>query len=184
MEKEYLHRFYKKSHEEKIEALKNAAAISEEDYAALKDKTLKLAPNVANQMIENYILNYEFPFGLAMNFVIDGNERLIPMVTEEPSVVAAASNSGKIIGLSGGFQTEMKERLMIAQIALKDVPNVESATKNIQKNEATIIELANAANPSILNYGSCARRVEVRFIPADKEFDTPERSEERRVGKE
>lgn len=174
MEKEYLHRFYKKSHEEKIKALKNAEAISEEDYAALKDETLKLAPNVANQMIENYILNYEFPFGVAMNFVIDGNERLIPMVTEEPSVVAAASNSGKIVGLSGGFQTEMKERLMIAQIALKNVPNVESATKNIQKNEAKIIELANAAHPSILNYGGGARRVEVRFIPADKEFDTPE----------
>src|SRR5690625_1952492 len=115
MEKEYLHRFYKKSHEEKIKALKNAAAISEEDYAALKNETLKLASNVANQMIENYILNYEFPFGVAMNFVIDGNERLIPMVTEEPSVVAAARDAGKIVGQSGSVQTQTIKRLMIGR---------------------------------------------------------------------
>src|SRR5699024_12797974 len=106
MEKEILHRFYKKSHAEKIKALYRAEAISEEDYQALTKETLKLSPSVANEMIENYILNYEFPFGVAMNFVIDKKERLIPMVTEEPSVVAAASNAEQIIGLSGGFETE------------------------------------------------------------------------------
>src|SRR5699024_8910456 len=174
MEKEILHRFYKKSHAEKIEALYCAEVITEEDYQALQDETLKLAPSVANQMIENYILNYEFPFGVAMNFIIDGKERIIPMVTEEPSVVAAASNAGKMIGQSGGFRTEMKERLMIAQIALKDVFDTEAAIKHIQENEDKIIAIANAAYPSILNYGGGARRVDVRLIAADEAFDNPE----------
>jgi len=174
MKKEYLQQFYKKSHVEKLEALWEAEAISEEDYERLKNNTLTLPQDVANEMIENHITNYEFPFGIAMNFVIDEEEVLIPMVTEEPSVVAAASNSGKMIGLSGGFQTEMKERLMIAQIALKNVFDVEHAKQVIQENEERIIELANAAHPSILNYGGGARKVEVRLLPADAEFETPE----------
>src|SRR5690625_4495811 len=121
MVKEYLHRFYKKSHEEKIEALKNATAISEEDYDALKDEKLKLATQVTNIMIEKYIMRYELPIGLAINCISHGIERLISMLTEEPSVVAAAYTSRTLVGHSGGFQTAMKQRLMIEQIALKNV---------------------------------------------------------------
>ena len=133
MEKEHLNKFYKKSHEEKIEALRDAQVISVEDFNALKNNLLNLPADVANQMIENYIMNYAFPFGVALNFVIDGKEHIIPMVTEEPSVVAAASNAGKIVARSGGFVTNMNERLMIAQIALKDVPDVMEAEKIIKE---------------------------------------------------
>lgn len=174
MKKEILGKFYKKSHNAKLDALKNAGVISNEDFEGLKKETLKLPSDVADQMIENYIMNYEFPFGVAMNFVIDGKELLIPMVTEEPSVVAAASNAGKMVGLSGGFETKMDTRLMIAQIVLKDVVSVEVAQTEILAKEAEIIELANAAHPSILNYGGGARRVDVRIISADDEFETPE----------
>src|SRR5699024_11367929 len=79
-----------------------------------------------------------------------------------------------ILGRSGGFQTEMKERSMIAQVALKDVSNIDTAIKNIQESEEQIIELANAAHPSILNYGGGAQRIETRLIPADKEMKTPQ----------
>lgn len=174
VKKEYLDKFYKKSHAEKLEALKDAGVISKEDFDGLKEDTLKLPSDVANQMIENFIMHYEFPFGVAMNFVIDGKEILIPMVTEEPSVVAAASNAGKMVGLSGGFETEMDERLMIAQMALKEVTDVEETKLVILGKEAEIIDLANAAHPSILNYGGGARRVDVRVISADAEFGTPE----------
>lgn len=174
MKKEILHRFYKKSHAEKIKALYQVKAISEEDYQALNNGTLNLPSSVANQMIENYIFNYELPFGVAMNFIIDEKEMIIPMVTEEPSVVAAASNAGKIVGLSNGFQTKMEERLMIAQIAIKDVLDVEKTTKRIKENEKKIIEIAHAAYPSLLNYGGGVRRIDVRLIAADIEFETPE----------
>lgn len=174
MDTSYLNKFYKKSLAEKLEALRDAEAISPEDFEQLQAETLELPVEVASEMIENYILNYELPFGVAMNYVINGKELLIPMVTEEPSVIAAASNSGKMIAQSGGFQTEMEERLLIAQVALKKVPDIIKAEKAVLAKEAELIELAHAAHPSILNYGGGARRLEVRVIPADEEYDTPE----------
>ncbi len=157
-----------------MEALEKAEILSAEDILALKDELVDLPTNVANQMIENYLMNYAFPFGVALNFVINDKDKIIPMVTEEPSVIAAASNAGKIIAQSGGFQTEMENRLMIAQISLTGVENVTKAEQKIKELEAEILDLANAAHPSILNYGGGARKVEVRSLPADLEFGTPE----------
>lgn len=174
MNKEYLNKFYRKTQTERIEALKQAEVISAKDYEALQNKLLSLPVEVADRMIENVITKYELPFGIAMNFVVDGKDWLIPMVTEEPSVVAASSNSGKIVAQSGGFHTEMETRLLIGQIALQNVPNTEEAQVKIKQNEVALLELANAAHPSILNYGGGARKVEVRVLPADKEYDTPE----------
>lgn len=174
MDTHYLKKFYKKTYPEKLAALKDSGAISEEDYARLTEGTLELPSDVANRMIENYIVNYELPFGIAMNFVIDGKELLIPMVTEEPSIVAAASNSGKIVGQSGGFTTEMEERLLIAQIAFKNVPDVEKAAERIKQKEEELIELAHAAHPSIIGYGGGAKKIKTRIIEADEQFDTPE----------
>lgn len=174
MNKEYLNKFYRKTQTERIEALKQAGVISAKDYEALQNKLLSLPVEVADRMIENVITKYELPFGIAMNFVVDGKDWLIPMVTEEPSVVAASSNSGKIVAQSGGFHTEMETRLLIGQIALQNVPNTEEAQVKIKQNEVALLELANAAHPSILNYGGGARKVEVRVLPADKEYDTPE----------
>lgn len=174
MDTKHLNKFYKKSTQEKIHALKEAEAISDDDFEKLQKGLLGLSPEVADRMIENYITNYEFPFGLAMNFVINGKEILIPMVTEEPSVVAAASNAGKMIANSGGFQTQMDKRLLIGQVALKHVANSAQAEKAVLENEETILNLANAAHPSILNYGGGARKIEIRVLPADEMYDTPE----------
>lgn len=174
MEKKYLDKFYKKSLEERIESLRDAETISAGDFNDLKNNLLTLPTDRASQMIENYIVNYELPFGIAMNFVINGKEVLIPMVTEEPSIVAAASNAGKIIGLAGGFHAEMDSRLTIGQIVLKDVPNSDIAVQKIKEQEETILDLANAAYPSILKYGGGARELEVRILSADAEYDSPE----------
>ena len=174
LRKKHLDKFYKKSRLERVEALHSAGIISKVDYDLLKLDTLELADEVADRMIENVIAKYELPFGIAMNFLIDGDELLIPMVTEEPSVVAASSNAGKMIALSGGFHTKMDTRLLIGQIALKNVPNPEDAAIAISENEGEILELANAAYPSILKYGGGARAIEVRIIDADTEYDTPQ----------
>ena len=174
MDTSYLSKFYKKSLSEKLDALRDAKAISPEDFEQLQAGMIKLPVEVASEMIENYILNYELPFGVAMNYIINEKELLIPMVTEEPSVIAAASNSGKIIAQSGGFQTEMKERLLIAQVALKNIPDISKAEEAVLAKESELIELAHAAHPSILKYGGGARRVEIRVIPADEEYETPE----------
>ena len=174
MDTRYLSKFYKKSNGEKLTALKEAEAISSEDYKQLKENSLNLPPDIANRMIENYIMNYEFPFGIAMNFVINEKETLIPMVTEEPSVVAAASNAGKIIAKAGGFQTNLDNRLLIAQITLKNVPNPAKAKEMLKQKEDQILELANAAHPSILNYGGGGRKIDVRILSADPTYNSPE----------
>ncbi|MDN6194716.1 MAG: hydroxymethylglutaryl-CoA reductase, degradative, partial [Alkalibacterium sp.] len=122
-------------------------------------------------MIENYIFNYELPFGLAMNFLVDGNERVIPMVTEEPSVIAAASNAGKLTQSLGGFTTDFKNRLVIGQIVLKEVKEPEKARKILKENESELIHLANQAYPSILDYGAGAQKIKIRRIQED---DSPE----------
>lgn len=174
MKKEVLNKFYKKSIEEKIDALKNADVISKEDFDSLQEDLIHLPVDRAERMIENYLLNYELPFGLAMNFVIDGKETIIPMVTEEPSVVAAASNAGKLTALSKGFTTEMDERLVIGQIVLKNVLNAEEAVLKLEAQKNKILALANAAHPSILNYGGGAQRIETRIIPSDSTYNSPE----------
>lgn len=174
MAKQPLDKFYKKSRLERIEALRLAEVISQTDHDLLKLETMGLTDEVADRMIENVVTKYELPFGIAMNFVVDGDELLIPMVTEEPSVIAASSNAGKMIGQSGGFQTEMENRLLFGQVALKNVPNREDAFACIQEKEAEIIELANAAYPSILKYGGGARQIEARWLDADVEYGTPE----------
>ena len=139
MDTSYLSKFYKKSLSEKLDALRDAKAISPEDFEQLQAGMIKLPIEVASEMIENYILNYELPFGVAMNYIINEKELLIPMVTEEPSVIAAASNSGKIIAQSGGFQTEMKERLLIAQVALKNIPDISKAEEAVLAKESELI---------------------------------------------
>lgn len=173
MEKQYLNQFYKKSRTERIEALRLAGVLSDVDYDRLKMDSLELSDEVADRMIENVVAKYELPFGIAMNFVVDGEELLVPMVTEEPSVVAASSNAGKMIGASGGFQTEMETRLLIGQIVLKNVPDMTEAANLVQEKEVEMIELANAAHPSILKYGGGARKVTARIIEADEEYESP-----------
>lgn len=174
MENKYLTKFYKKSHSDKIKALKDANVISDEDFIKLNNKTLNLPPTIADEMIENYITNYELPFGIAMNFLINEKEMLIPMVTEEPSVIAAASNAAKIVAASNGFKTEMPERLMVGQIAFTNVENIKDKAIDIKNNEQEILQLANESYPSLQNYGGGARKIKVRIISADDEYQTPE----------
>lgn len=169
-----LNKFYKKSLPNKLEALRKAEIISENDYQALNHQKIKLDKDTANQMIENYIVNYELPFGLAMNFLIDGKERILPMVTEEPSVIAAASNAGKLTQSLGGFETSLENRLVIGQIVLTDVKNPKVAKETLMAKEEQIIQLANNAYPSILNYGGGAKKIDLRIVKDEKMPDYPE----------
>lgn len=170
----FLKKFYKMTETERLKALKNAAIISSKDYESLIHEQIKLPKSIANRMIENYLVNYELPFGVAMNFLIDGKEMVIPMVTEEPSVIAAASNAGKLARRSGGFTSQMTKRQVIGQIVLKDVDEPEKAMIRLQENENKLLDLANAAHPSILNYGGGAQTINSRIVSADSTINNPE----------
>ncbi len=100
---------------------------------------------------------FDLPFSLAPYFLINGRDYVLPMVTEEPSVVAAASFAAKLIQRSGGFTTQVHQRQMIGEIALTDVEDVEVASKRIFEDKETLLQLANEAYPSIVKRGGGAR---------------------------
>lgn len=148
--------FSKASPAERIEKLAQAGLLSEEGLQTVRDnETLPLS--LANEMVENVLSTLALPFGLAPGFQIDGQEVQVPMVTEEPSVIAAASYAAGLIKRSGGFQTQVHKRQMIGQVALYDVSNKEKAIQAITGAKEDLLQLANQAYPSIVKRGGGAR---------------------------
>ena len=148
--------FSKASPAERIEKLAQAGLLSEEGLQTVRDnETLPLS--LANEMVENVLGTLALPFGLAPGFQVDGQEFQVPMVTEEPSVIAAASYAAGLIKRSGGFQTQVHKRQMIGQVALYDVSNKEKASQAIAGAKKDLLQLANQAYPSIVKRGGGAR---------------------------
>ncbi|MGT2928883.1 hydroxymethylglutaryl-CoA reductase, degradative [Streptococcus dentasini] len=150
--------FSKKNPAERWEYLKESQLLS---HCALDSLTQgELLPLArADQIAENVIGRLALPMSLAPDFLIDGKTYHLPMVTEEPSVVAAASYAARLIRRSGGFTTKVHQRRMIGQITLTDVPEQEVAGQTILAHTKTLISQANAAHPSILKRGGGAREL-------------------------
>lgn len=152
-------------------AERHATLIAEQRLTAAQIEQLKaaaiIAPEVADSMIENQIGQFPLPLGLAFNFLIDETSYAVPMVTEEPSVIAASSNAAKIVQANGGFTTTIQERAMIGQLIFTDVSDYEAAILLVQEKEAALIEIANAAQPSLVKRGGGLRRIETRIITDD-----------------
>ena len=148
--------FSKASPAERIEKLAQAGLLSEEGLQTVRDNdTLPLS--LANEMVENVLGTLALPFGIAPGFQIDDQEIQVPMVTEEPSVIAAASYAAGLIKRSGGFQTQVHKRQMIGQVALYDVSHKEKASQAITEAKEDLLQLANQAYPSIVKRGGGAR---------------------------
>lgn len=124
-----------------------------------------LDPDLANQMIENVVSVYGLPFGIATNFQINGRDYLIPMVIEEPSVVAACSFAAKLVREGGGFQTTSDEPLMIGQIQVLDIDDLERAIAQIHAAEADLLAQANDPDLTIVKMGGGAKALELRPFP-------------------
>ena len=148
--------FSKVSPAERIEKLAQAGLLSEEGLQTVRDNdTLPLS--LANEMVENVLGTLALPFALAPGFQVDGQEIQVPMVTEEPSVIAAASYAAGLIKRSGGFQTQVHKRQMIGQVALYEVSHKEEASQAITEAKEELLQLANQAYPSIVKRGGGAR---------------------------
>lgn len=154
--------FYKLSVEERRRALLAEFAHPEDAQSIWEEGGL--SAERANQVVENVIGVYSLPLGVALNAQINGKDRLIPMVVEEPSVIAAASNACKMIRAGGGFRTETTEALMIAQIELRDVPEPDVAELTVNESKEALLSLANAALSGLVRRGGGARDLEVRHI--------------------
>lgn len=155
--------FFKLSPLERLKEVAEFTGISSEDQAILQDAD-SLDMEKADHMIENVIGRYTLPMGVALNFIINGREYVIPMVTEEPSVVAAASNAAKMARPGGGFTTNYTGSVMIAQIQILDVPDPFYAKNLIFENKEKIKTICNEKDPMLVKFGGGVQDVEVRVL--------------------
>lgn len=155
--------FFKLSVEERMKEVAEFCALTPEEQAILKEAD-SLDMDKADHMIENVIGRFTLPMGVGINFVINGKDYVIPMVTEEPSVVAACSNAAKMARPGGGFTTDYTGSVMISQIQLLDVPAPFYAKGKILENKEKIAEICNARDPMLVKLGGGVKDVEVRVL--------------------
>ena len=161
--------FSKKSYHERLELLRAQALLSPEKQTSLEqDEQVSLA--VADQLSENVVGTFSLPYSIVPELLVNGQNYTVPYVTEEPSVVAAASYASKIIKRAGGFTAQVHERQMIGQVALYQVAEPEQAQEKIASKKAELLELANQAYPSIVKRGGGARDLHVEQIKGETDF--------------
>ena len=155
--------FYRARLEERQAELARQAGLTEEELVLLASGGIDAA--AADRIIENVVGVYALPLGLGLNFVINGQDRLIPMAVEEPSVVAASSNAARMAREGGGFVALADESIMIAQIELREVADAAAAAAAIGANRAEIMRRADATVPQLTQFGGGCRDLEVRPLP-------------------
>ncbi len=153
--------FYQKSLDERVRILAEWAQLTPAEVAALQEG-LGLAQ--ADKMIENVVGRFSLPLGIGANFIVNGQERLVPMAIEEPSVVAGVSYAARLARAGGGFRAGSTEPVMIAQIQLLDVPDPAQAEQAILAAKERLLALANTS-PTIAQLGGGPVDVQVRQLP-------------------
>ena len=156
--------FYKLSLDERLDKIRDFSGLTSEEIELVKSGTLPLAS--AQRMIENVVGVVPIPLGVAVNFLINGKDYLIPMAIEEPSVVAAASHAAKLARPSGGFKTSSTEPLMIGQVQIVRSHSPRDAEKLILASKKEILDKANQQDPMLLSKGGGARDLQVRILPS------------------
>ena len=153
--------FYKLPPNERLRAAAEQAGITPEEVSAV-ETGLELAQ--ADKMVENVIGMFQVPLGIATNFVIDGREVLIPMATEEPSVIAAASNGARMAREAGGFSTSCTGPVMRAIIQATGIADPFGAKQAILLHKDELTEMANGKDPMLIKYGGGVKDIEVHVI--------------------
>ena len=155
--------FYKLPLEKRLELVKDFASLADEEIELLKKQSALEFPLV-DKMVENAIGTFPLPMGIAVNFLINGKDYLIPMALEEPSVIAAASNSAKIARVKGGFKSSCTEPIMVGQIQVVKLKNPAAAKKKILQNKKQIIELCNKQDSTLVKFGGGCKNIEVKLF--------------------
>ena len=157
--------FYKLSVEERVKIVHDRGLLTGTDFRALVSGRHTLDLAAADRMIENVVGVMGLPLGLGMNLLVNSKQYIVPMVVEEPSVVAALSAASKLIRKCGGFQAEATDPILIGQIQMVDVPNIESAKQKIKERTQEILNLANSFHPNMVARGGGARDIEMFVHP-------------------
>jgi len=149
---------------QRLDHLAQRAGLTSAEQALLA-KPGALSVERANGMIENVLGTFELPYGVAGNFQVNGKDYLVPMVVEEPSVVAAASFMAKLAREGGGFETSSTGPLMRAQVQVLGLQDPYGARMALLKHRHEILELANGRDKILIGLGGGCRDIEVHVFP-------------------
>ena len=158
--------FYTLTVNSRRQIVKNFSSLTVDDMKSL-DSTSMTIEN-ADAVLENVIGTFGLPLAVGVNFVINSKDMIVPMVIEEPSVIAAASNSAKLVRKAGGFQAESDESIMIGQIQIVNLPDISSAKKRLESSIPEIMEMARAIHPNLESHGGGIRGAYVQTIRYDE----------------
>lgn len=156
--------FYQLNPFERLQAVKAFDGLNEDDLHLLHGGNGALSVERADKMIENVIGTFNLPLGIATNFRVNGRDVLVPMVVEEPSIVAGASYAARLVRDGGGFQTESTRPLMIGQVQLVHVSDPARASNAILAAREELLALANRQSNSLVALGGGAQDIEVRIF--------------------
>ena len=159
-------KFFEKSRKERLDIVANFANLSSEDLDVLQNNNGGISYDNADKMVENAIGTFSLPLGIATNFKINGKDYVIPMVIEEPSVIAAASKGAKIARIKGGFEVTADESYSIGQIQILDV-DIPLAIQKIDDSLNEILILANSKSNTLSKMNKGAKEISCKVI------DTP-----------
>jgi hydroxymethylglutaryl-CoA reductase len=155
--------FYNLTLDERLDRLAQAVELSPEELASFRTSG-GLTVDQADHMIENVIGTHNLPLGLALNFIINGHEVLVPMALEEPSVVAGASFMAKLARAGGGFQATASAPKMIGQMQVLDLSDVETARSALLEHKGELLAEADQTDPLLRKLGGGARDLEMHLI--------------------
>ncbi len=157
--------FYKLSVEERVRIVHERGLLNNSDFRALASGKHTLELDAADKMIENVVGVMGLPLGLGMNLVVNGKQYVVPMVVEEPSVIAALGSACKLVRATGGFRTEATDPILIGQIQVVNLPDMEKAKQALRDRKLEIINLANSFHPNMVARGGGARDIELFVHP-------------------
>ena len=165
MDRSRIPKFYKASIPERLEILREKGILNKDDYFQFLNGENMLPLEEADKIIENVFGVFNLPMGLGLNFLINDKSYVIPMVVEEPSIVAAVSSAAKLVRSSGGFKSVSDEPMLIGQIQIVDVDHPTKAQHAILENKTEILNLANSLHPRMVARGGGAKDLEVIIHP-------------------
>lgn len=157
--------FYKLSVSDRVRIIHERGWLSDEDYQALVSGEHTLKVHKADKMIENVVGVMGLPVGLGLNFLVNGRDYIVPLVVEEPSIVAALSSAAKVVRGAGGFRVESTEPVLIGQVQVVDVPHPAQAKAVLLQRKDELLNLANSLHPQMVARGGGAQDLEVHLHP-------------------
>lgn len=148
----------------RIEALRKHGYLSPAQAEALRDGRAVLSSSGADRMIENVVGVFGLPFAVAPNFIVNQRECMVPMVVEEPSIVAAVSSAARLARISGGFDASCDESLLAGQVYITGAANPAAAVRRLEAEESALLDRANKVHPRLIARGGGVRELQVALL--------------------